>query len=576
MKSMSIKAKLITTFATVLILINILGFYALYSMSVIAERVDDIAVSCMEGILDAQKMSVMASDTRRYEMHILLQQDKNNIQKELNDRQKVQDELNKAIESYLATMDEAIYFSEEERQQDLGFITNVRNAWAEYLTESKKVIDLYLAGNTTAAHKMLFDISLPKYTSLIDSIDKMSAFNLEAANESAQVCHETYKRSNTITWIIIVSSILLVIILSYQLYSNIKQPIEEISRVSKEIGNGNLQVETKIFRSDEFGNLSAQYNNTIKQMRNLISQIQQTAEHVAASSQELSAVSEQSSGMTQTIAQKAANVSGNSEQQVFVIDSMNKDLESVVEEIDQTDKIALTSKENTDRAAEKASEGLRLINNASHQMQQIETSVGTTSELIQTLGDRSNEIGQIVDAISAISSQTNLLALNAAIEAARAGEHGRGFAVVAEEVRKLAEESQKSTEKISELIKLIQSETQSAVQSMDKSGQEVQRGIQAVKESGEAFGELAKMAGEIGINVNMIAGKMQTVTEKSGAITVQVNTIHDSSQAMQADTHQASEALNEQTAAIEEIAAASNALSNLAETMQQLAQKFKL
>ena len=575
MKSMSIKSKLIATFAAVLILINILGFYALYSMSIIEERVEDIAVSCMESILDAQKISMLSADARRYEMNILLQS-KDNMQKELSSRTAAQSELSKTIDNYIATVKEAFYDSDEERQQDLDFITNVKTSWDDYFSESQKIIDLHMAGNTANAQKLLFETSLPKYALLIVNIEKMAEYNLQAANESAKVCREIYARSNLITWLIIISSILLVVILSYRLYSDIKQPIEEISRVSIAIGHGNLQVETRVFREDEFGELSKQYNNTIDQMRSLISQLQQTAEQVAASSQELSAISQQSSSMTQTIASNAANVSSNAGQQVAVISAMNQKIEAVADEIAQTDQIANASKENTDLAGERAAKGLNLINNASGQMQQIENSVGTTSELIQTLGERSNEIGQIVDAISAISSQTNLLALNAAIEAARAGEHGRGFAVVAEEVRKLAEESQKATEKIAELIKLIQIETQSAVQSMDKSGQEVQRGITAVKESGEAFDELAKMAGQIGTNVNSITQRMQTVTQRSHEITIQVNSIQNSSQSMQEDTHAASEALNEQTAAIEEIAAASNDLSQLAETMQQLAQKFKI
>ena len=85
-----------------------------------------------------------------------------------------------------------------------------------------------------------------------------------------------------------------------------------------------------------------------------------------------------------------------------------------------------------------------------------------------TLGDRSQEVGQIVDTISGIAGQTNLLALNAAIEAARAGEQGRGFAVVAEEVRKLAEQSQEAAKHIADLISHIQADTEDAVQAMQE------------------------------------------------------------------------------------------------------------
>jgi len=117
--------------------------------------------------------------------------------------------------------------------------------------------------------------------------------------------------------------------------------------------------------------------------------------------------------------------------------------------------------------------GQQAVEEATHKIESLETTITQAADVMQALGKRSDEIGNIVEQISAIAQQTNLLALNAAIGAARAGEHGRGFAVVAEEVRKLAEQSSHSADDIAARISLIQSDTEKAVQAVNDGEKEV-------------------------------------------------------------------------------------------------------
>ncbi|MCM0759498.1 methyl-accepting chemotaxis protein [Sporomusa sphaeroides DSM 2875] len=132
---------------------------------------------------------------------------------------------------------------------------------------------------------------------------------------------------------------------------------------------------------------------------------------------------------------------------------------TVVEQIsDGISEVAANSdyvSSNSGQAADKAQEGNTAVDKAVSQMIHIEQTVNNSSQVVAKLGERSKEIGQIVDTISGIAGQTNLLALNAAIETARAGEQGKGFAVVAEEVRNLAEQSQTAAKQIAALINEI-------------------------------------------------------------------------------------------------------------------------
>src|SRR5262249_46970260 len=120
-------------------------------------------------------------------------------------------------------------------------------------------------------------------------------------------------------------------------------------------------------------------------------------------------------------------------------------------------------------------------------MDRIQEQVSASALAVQELGQKGQQIGQIVQAIEDIAQQTNLLALNAAIEAARAGEQGKGFAVVADEVRKLAERSAEATREIAELIDSVRAGVDQAVAAMEASNHEVAEGAATSSEAGKAI-----------------------------------------------------------------------------------------
>ncbi len=165
----------------------------------------------------------------------------------------------------------------------------------------------------------------------------------------------------------------------------------------------------------------------------------------------------------------------------------------------------LYAAENSQKATEQTTSGAQIVRSSADVMENIAQRVMQSSETVQGLGQRSDQIGAIVGTIEDIADQTNLLALNAAIEAARAGEMGRGFAVVADEVRALAERTTRATKEIASMIKTIQSETQSAVGSMYEGVEQVKRGTEGTTRSGKALEDILNMINELAMQISQVA-----------------------------------------------------------------------
>ncbi|UGB33261.1 methyl-accepting chemotaxis protein [Metabacillus sp. B2-18] len=210
------------------------------------------------------------------------------------------------------------------------------------------------------------------------------------------------------------------------------------------------------------------------------------------------------------------------------------------------------------------------------QMKVIQDAVKRTSDVIQRLGERSNEIGSILDAITSIAQQTNLLSLNAAIEAARAGEHGKGFAVVAGEVKKLADESSQSANKIRQIISEIQADTKDTMGAMESVAAETNEGMNLVELTGTSFSHIfestKKVAKEIEEIANSANGMLNRVDQLSSSIresAKQTEITEESTQMVAASTE-------EQLASMEEITSSANELSTRAQHLHDIVEEFKL
>ncbi|MBT9175234.1 MAG: Methyl-accepting chemotaxis protein McpQ [candidate division WS2 bacterium] len=255
-----------------------------------------------------------------------------------------------------------------------------------------------------------------------------------------------------------------------------KTQINKMLPVFDAMAKGDLTIPCDIRSEDEFGLLSHALNKSVKGFRTLVSHMEGASMKIAnAANDILASTKQQASGVTE----QASQIS---------------EIASSLQELSATARQIATSSHNVLLSAEKATDtaekGGKAVDESISSMHKIHQTVSHAAKKITTLGESSNKIGRITNAISDIAEQTNLLALNAAIEAARAGDQGRGFAVVADEIRKLAEKTAAQLEDINSLITTMQTETNSTIMAMEEGTKSVAEGERLINVTGNSLKEI--------------------------------------------------------------------------------------
>jgi methyl-accepting chemotaxis protein len=343
-------------------------------------------------------------------------------------------------------------------------------------------------------------------------------------------------------------ALILGVLAAWVITRQITVPLGQTLVAVERVASGDLTHNLSVDRRDELGQLQGSIQRMTVGLRELISGIGEGVTQIASAAEELSAVTEQTSAGVNS--QKVET-----DQVATAMHQMTATVQEVARNAEEASEAAVA-------ADLQAREGDKVVNEAIAQIERLATEVGHSTEAMAELKRESDKIGSVLDVIKSVAQQTNLLALNAAIEAARAGEAGRGFAVVADEVRSLAQRTQKSTEEIEELISGLQNGTRQVATIMDNSRELTVSSVELTRRAGTSLENITRTVSAIQSMNQQIAAAAEEQSATAEEINRSVLNVRD---------------VSEQTsAASEETAASSVELARLGSHLQALVGRFRV
>lgn len=578
MFKLSVIQKLIFSFGTVFVMISFFGLFILYFFNDLSGERSNVRDWLDSNFTVTELTKNIAECQRNAYFVITTHGTVNNSEWNAKLQKNIQD-IDEGFVQYTQVLKNSVYEDEAERESDLKILHDEISLWQNYKVHVMKLENLDERGNLEGTLAFMTSTVEPAYNEIYSSItEDLASCNdgLEKAVDTSENQFDSFETFVHIMGILLGIILALVLFILFILVRDIRRSVNQIVTVTEKAAQGNLSQDIVTDSTDEFGTIAKQFNAVMQHMRKVISKVQQAAVHVSDSALNMRNSINKSEDLIQNVALAVTSAADNTDHQKVAIGDTESRIINMEQNIDKSISAMKVGLQSVQQTFEHASSGNEKAAVTVRQMNNIAAAVEESARIVEELGENSKEIGSIVDTISAIAAQTNLLALNAAIEAARAGEHGRGFAVVAEEVRKLAESSQNSVQKIGEIIQTIQETTENAVETMKTASKQVEEGRQNVESTGNSFGEIVnmiKIAEENSQQVMDLIGSMRAPikdivnrTEKISNMSVEIANKMES----------ISIATGEQAQSVVEIASDSDNLNELAQNMETTVHEFTL
>jgi methyl-accepting chemotaxis protein len=539
MGNLKIGVRLAAAFSIIIVIMLIIGGVAYTRLNKLDDEITSIVSDKYPKVLLLENVKDHLSTAARGLRNMLLIDSPEEVAKE---RKRVTDARD-AIGKIFEELDKVVKSDTGKTQ-----FKAVKDARETYVTAYMTLIKHIDGGDKESAKKELFTTVRKAQSEYYTVLDKMIEHQSKEVEKIGNEADHFAAQSKTIIVVLSLIAMVLAGFLSLFIVRSITKPVAELVKANERLADGDLTVVIPATGSDEIGQLADSSRRMVENLRDLISNVADTSGQIASASNQLRSTAEQIATGAEEVASQTTTVATASEEMAATSGDIAQNCSMAAE--------------SSRQSSESASHGGAVVQETIAGMVKIAERVKHSAQTVESLGARSEQIGQIIGTIEDIADQTNLLALNAAIEAARAGEQGRGFAVVADEVRALAERTSKATREIGEMIKGIQTETKAAVRVMEEGVAEVEKGAISSQQSGEALDMILQQISEVSMQISQIATAAEEQTATTSEITMNVQ--------------QVTEVVHQTARGATETATAAAQLSSNAEMLQNLVRKFKL
>lgn len=378
--------------------------------------------------------------------------------------------------------------------------------------------------------------------------------------------------------IFVITTVILIVtfIALFIFISRMVKPLYTLGTLMGRVAHGDLTVKIEVNSHDEIGRLAHHFNDMILHMKNIIHVVKDSSSQVEQRSHHLSSMAEETNASTVEVSNAVSEIAASANESAHNADMVTEQSISLANKISGIHEQTQEVQDITSQASTLNHQGQEKIHDLQATFTHSQADLQEMTHAIRALEGKINSINSVMDSISAISAQTNLLALNASIEAARAGEHGKGFAVVAEEVRKLAEESAKSTEQVKSTVTELQRESIAVTTQMKEMEQTFETQGAVVGETSEVFNSLSNLMHSIEHSFNVLTEDINNMIYHKDEVVNIIEEMSISSQNSAAVCEEVSATTDDQLSAMQSVAEASEHLNTLSNELAEKVSQFKL
>ena len=557
MKNLRLSTLLILGFGITLVVLLIVGSFAVFSENQTKQDVAELADRRLPATATYGNINLERLRVRAQTLNLLA------LKEHSQDTQELLTRISQERQASWSTIDRlqgelaALPRESSEAQAQYTALLGALDNWRKtYVALDATVEQLKSAGPTEFAALMAdyerhYKTMLPASNALGTLLDAMAERQLKEALEFSREASATANQAILLTVILVIIGLLVGATTGLLIYRSVMgqlggEPAYASSTLAR-VAGGDLSVRIELRPGDQ-GSLLYSLSHMVEQLRKMIDTIGTSSQHIATASEQLSG--------------NAGSIAEASEEQSRAASSMAASVEEMTVSIAHVSDSAGDARHMAELSGQASREGKTVIDQVVSNIQEMAGSVSSAATVVRELGEHTREISSVVGLIKEVAEQTNLLALNAAIEAARAGEQGRGFAVVADEVRKLAERTSASTQDITRIVDKITSGTGQAVASMEHQVTAVHSSIELAGKAGAAIATIDSSSAQV---INSVSDISIALGEQSSASTEIARNVEQIANMSETNS-----------IAVRQSATAAQSLSSRAASLQEVVCQFKL